>query len=421
MCKPDRQKPPPQFGLESIPPDVLEIVERLFRLGFSVYVVGGALRDILFGESPKDWDLATDATPEKVMEIFPKVFPLGIRFGTVVVLTRKRQVEITTFPGESGILGDLARRDFTLNALALSYPEGVLLDPHDGRKDLDTLTLRAVGTAVARFREDPLRILRAARFVSRYGFRVEETTSDAMASLCGELRRIAVERIREEISATITGPHIREAFRVLHQCGALRTVLPELEASPAPSECFSAATDVYGHIAEMIHYCPPSIRVRTAALLHTVPSLAPAVMTRWKMSTNRIREISTLTDNRIPSAAHSWTDATMRQYMAQIGTELLGDALDLAAAHERSVGGPFVSSESVENLRARFSTQIERNVPISIKNLAINGHDVVQILGIRPGPAVGTILKDIHREVLINPDLNIKSVLIDFLRNRYKK
>ncbi|MCE5242526.1 MAG: hypothetical protein ABFD98_16135 [Syntrophobacteraceae bacterium] len=408
-------------SLQSVPADVLKVIDRLFRSGFAVYVVGGALRDLRLGLAPKDWDLATDALPEQVAAIFPRIVPIGIRHGTVMVLTKQREIEVTTFSGSKGILGDLGRRDFTMNALALSYPEEILLDPHDGQIDLRKQTLRAVGDARSRFAEDPLRTLRAARFVSTYGLHVEPGTLDAIACMAESIGTTAAERVREEIFKLLSGENLLEAFDLMQGSGLLRKILPELAFLGSPPPPCRDGNSTYSHTATVIRCCPPSSRIRTAALLHSIPGSAPTVLNRWKASARLTREIVALTADQIPSAAGSWTDAQLRRYIARIGLDLLPDALDLASAHERSLGFDPTEPGGTQELRMRISRQIEQRVPFDIKNLAIDGHDVVKILAIKPGSLVGDILRRLHQKVLDDPALNRKEILVEFLRKEYLK
>ena len=317
--------------------------------------------------------------------------------------------------------GTLGRRDFTVNSLALSYPQEILLDPYNGRTDLETLTLRGVGDAHSRFREDPLRTLRAARFVSVHGFHIEEATLDAMTSLVDALDKVAVERIREELFKLLSGRNVIEALDVMRRSRLMQKVLPEFETAsslhgnPPPEE------DPYHHVGKVIHFCPSGIRVRIAALLHSIPRPVSGVLNRWKTSARLCREIEMLTGSQISTAACKWTDAEVRQYIARVGKELLPDALALASAHERSLRGEQSSPDVFHKLRNRIAFQIEQHVPIDIKDLAVNGHDVVQILQIQSGPAVGDILRRLYQEVLNDPALNDKETLIDFLRNEYKQ
>ena len=168
-----------QFGLSLVPLDIIRAMEKISDAGFDVWLVGGALRDLLLKVKPKDWDLATSSSPEQIMKVFPRVIPVGIRHGTVQVHTKTRDIEVTSFEprGSEGILRDLGRRDFTINALALSFPDGILIDPYDGRVDIKKKLIRAVGNARSRFAEDPLRIVRAG-------------SSFKHLRICGRLRHV---------------------------------------------------------------------------------------------------------------------------------------------------------------------------------------------------------------------------------------
>lgn len=174
--------PADSLNPDIVPADVLNAMERIHEAGYGVWIVGGALRSLFLGQEPKDWDLATDAKPELITTIFPRVAPIGIRHGTVQVLTSERAIEVTTVPerGEAGILADLGRRDFTVNAMAWAFPQGDLLDPYGGRQDLKGRMLREVGGGGDRFREDPLRTLRAGRFMSTHRFQIEPETFQSL-------------------------------------------------------------------------------------------------------------------------------------------------------------------------------------------------------------------------------------------------
>ena len=222
-----------RVGLRFVPDDVLGVMEKIHRAGAEVWVVGGALRDFLLEIEPKDWDLATSASTGQIVSLFPRVIPVGIRHGTVQVRTRTRDIEVTSFEptGEAGILKDLGRRDFTINSLALSYPQGVLIDPHRGREDLKAGLIRAVGNPRARFSEDPLRIVRAARICGIYGFRVDHTALDAMRELSGKLESVSGERIRNEILKILRPPTCPGLLTCSRKSGALGRLLPGLDAA----------------------------------------------------------------------------------------------------------------------------------------------------------------------------------------------
>jgi tRNA nucleotidyltransferase (CCA-adding enzyme) len=430
-------------GLLSLAPgQLLAIMARLDAAGHRVWLVGGAIRDHLLGVAPHDWDLATTATPAQVTELFPRVIPIGIRHGTVQVHTPELDVEVTSCPAglaaPDGIMTDLGRRDFTINAIAISYPDGVWLDPHGGVKDLAARRLRTVGDARARFGDDPLRILRAARLVSVWGFRVAPATFSAMGHEVPGLDRVARERIREEMCKLLPGDGVVTAVELLRRTGALALVLPELLEGVRKKQNAYHRYDIYHHILYTVHYSPARIRVRLAALFHDIAKprvrrrirgdfrfyghakasseLAQAIMTRWKMPLRLMEEVRILTANHMLMDIERWTDAAVRRLMARVGEDLLEDLLDLAAADTRAHGTDHSAPTAIEHLRRRIEQQKSQLPPLYVTDLAINGHDVMQVLGLQPGPAVGKILKSIQQKVLKQPELNEKLLLMALLK-----
>lgn len=410
-----------------VPADVRLMMERIRDSGSEVWLVGGAVRDRLMGRVPKDWDLATNAGPDRIMQLFPRVVPVGIRHGTVRIHTRLRDVEVTSYPESlpKGIVADLGRRDFTVNALALSYPEGELLDPHDGRRDLDGRMLRAVLDAEARLSEDPLRVLRAFRLVCEYGFEIHEDTWRAICSKGSDLAGVAGERIREELFKILMGGHTAECFSLMKESAVFRTILPELNESAE------------AHAIRAIENCPFRLRVRIAAMLHGLgeegcpgsPSCrrnageaaesAGQAMKRWKMSNRQIRETKNIVSNQLLDEAYEWTDAEVRAFIAGAGAECIEDILDLALACRVSYGrGPYWI-EKARILRRRFGEQLENHGAFEIGDLALNGEDILKLTGFKRGPIVGEILRKLHREVLRDPFLNDRKILMDFIRKEY--
>jgi tRNA nucleotidyltransferase (CCA-adding enzyme) len=421
-----------------IPSDVRGLIEQLFRSGFDAWLVGGALRDFMMGLTPKDWDIGTNATPQQVMVIFSKVIPIGIRHGTVEVLTGSRHVEVTALegPGRQGILGDLERRDFTVNALAYSCRTGELLDPHLGLRDLRALILRAVGDARSRFREDPLRTLRAGRFVSVYGFRIHRSTFQALKREVEGIDLVAKERIREEMFKMLMGEHIVEAFEWMRRGGVLRKVLPELmSARPKTEGC-----GYYEHTVSTVRHSPKRLTVRLAALLHDIAGpprsspteaaepgsifsceasalVASAVMERWRVSNRLTEEVLTLVRNQLLPAFERPSDAQIRHLLARVGAEHIGDLLDLAHADRLAGADNTDSLEELATLRSMVSEQLNQKPPLTIGDLAIDGHDIMRILDLEPGPMIGRILCRLHYEVLENPGLNQRRLLKAYLKN----
>ncbi|MFZ2447008.1 MAG: CCA tRNA nucleotidyltransferase [Syntrophobacteraceae bacterium] len=431
--------PSTPLGLHFVPGDVLTAMERIHDAGFDVWIVGGALRDHLLGEAPKDWDLATAAGPAQIMKIFPHVIPVGIRHGTVQIHTRTRDIEVTSFdpPGEAGILKDLGRRDFTINAMALSFPGGVLIDPHGGRADLDAGLIRGVGDSRSRFAEDPLRIVRAARLSGIYGFAVDSKTFEAIREESENLPKVSGERVRDEFCKILLSSHPIEAVDLLRKTWALGKLLPELAARDRIDTMQGSGMSIYRHSLLCVVNCPLRLRVRLAALFinaavpaigargeklpieYRVASAAAAAlrMKKWNMSNRRIRAVSVLIENQIPPGAEFWSDARIRRFIARVGPELLDDFAVLARAERLARG--VTDIEGIKTLLARMRQQLELAPPLRMDDLALGGKDIMGLLGIPPGPEVGRVLKELFDHVLEDPGLNTREHLTDIVERDF--
>jgi len=460
---------PVQFatpGLSFVPGDVLSVMKTIHDAGFGVWVVGGALRDLLLGIEPKDWDLATSASTGKIVSIFPRVIPVGIRHGTVQVHTRTRDIEVTSFEssGDAGILKDLGRRDFTINSLALSYPEGVLIDPNGGREDLKAGLVRAVADPGARFSEDPLRIVRAARICAVYGFKTDAATFEAMRQRAGELEAVSGERVRDEILKILLADDTSAALDLLKNSGALDTLLPGLSAHNRVETHKSTGVSIYEHTLCCIMNCPKRVRIRLAALFHIVshPAAAAAggalpvdfrgasalaatqTMKTWNMSNRSIEEVSSLISHQLPPEALSWSDVGIRRFITGVRPELLDDFVALAEAEILCAKDPGPSPgtvsagpgdsrewagrgeaqqsliEGIRRLGARMRMQLETISAMSVRELALSGGDIMKLLDLPPGPQVGKVLNYLFEMVLADPELNTREHLARIARAKFK-
>ncbi|MDB4992727.1 MAG: tRNA nucleotidyltransferase, partial [Myxococcaceae bacterium] len=229
--------------LGQIQPEVIALCARLAEKGKRGWVVGGCVRDLLLGREVSDWDIATDALPEEVVKIFPRVIPTGIQHGTVTVMVKGRGYEVTTLRGEASysdgrrpdevsfvddIVKDLARRDFTMNAIAIDPTNGHVVDPFDGQKDLAARVLRAVGVPEERFSEDGLRVLRAARFVATLDVTLDPATEAAIRPTLDTFRKVSQERVRDEWVKAMKANKPSRAFEVMRTTGILEITCPEL-------------------------------------------------------------------------------------------------------------------------------------------------------------------------------------------------
>ena len=422
-----------EIGTSFVPGDVLRVMEKIHKAGADVWVVGGALRDFLLEIEPKDWDLATSASTGKIISLFPKVIPVGIRHGTVQVHTSTRDIEVTSFEpsGEAGILKDLGRRDFTMNSLALSYPDGVLIDPHRGREDLKAGLIRAVGNPRARFSEDPLRIVRAARICGIFGFKVDLAAFDAMRELSAELQGVSGERIRDEILKILLSANAAAAFDLLRKSGALARLLPGLDAAANIEISTGSGVSIFTHTLECIINCPEIIRIRLAALFHKMAAptgeagadrqkadfrresarSAGQTMKMWNMSNRSIHEVSTLVAHQLPQEALSWNEARIRRFITAVRPELIDDFVSLAEAEVLSGGYVQVGIKEIRELRSRMKAQLDRISALSVRELALSGNDVMKILDLPPGREVGKVLERLFDLVQENPDLNTRENL----------
>lgn len=412
------------------PPDqVVEIARQLESNGFETWCVGGAIRDALLGHPHLDWDFATAARPEQVRELFGhrRTIPVGVEFGTVGVLDAKGVMhEVTTFRRDVKTDGrhaevefgvslddDLARRDFTINAMAYSPTRDTLTDPFGGREDLQRRVVRAVGDPHARMREDRLRALRGIRFASRFGFQLDPETLAAIGESAPHLGRLSAERVKQEIEKTMDQvPRPGDAFILWKSVGAFATLVPKL----------SQASD--DALAVSNHLPMPGLARRPQRRLLRIAGLfagldAPSVT-------------KTLTDLRFSKQDTSWvtttvgrwrllgddigaalvgrepvSDATVRAWVAAIGRLHVGAVMRLAGAvwaQRRGVGKPYPEAVAVGRLYRRMLKVAFRD-PIELRDLAVNGDDLKKV-GVAGGRDLGRILQALLKRVLEDPGLN---------------
>ena len=382
------------YPVLSLPEEIREIAARLERAGYETWCVGGALRDRLLGLPGDDLDLATAATPEQVMELFPRAVPVGMKYGTVGVLDRRRVLhEVTTFRCDVATDGrhaevrygvsldeDLARRDFTINALAFHPERGVWKDPFGAREDLERGVIRAVGDPARRFAEDYLRILRAFRFAARFGFTIEPATWEALVAAVPGLTRLSAERVRDEwFKGLVTAREIPPLVSLWQSSGAARVRLPELSGGSGLQPADPRPRDPI---------------VLTAALC----SSPAAVLTRLRASTQEINRARAMEHG--PAAPRSSDPVSVRRWMASVGEGV--DDLILQERY-RTGNAPGWASE-VEGIRARGEA-------VSRSQLAITGDDL-RAAGFPPGPEMGKLLARLLDLVIEQPVLNTREQLL---------
>ncbi len=443
-----------------VPRDLKDFSRFFSDAGHRVYLVGGAVRDHFLGKRAGDWDVATDARPEQVMAIFPRVIPTGIEHGTVTIPFRGRAIECTTFRVESDytdgrrpdsvryeatIEEDLSRRDFTMNAIAVSLPDGAVIDPYGGRTDVKLRVIRAVGDPRTRFAEDGLRPLRAIRFSALPGFAIDTDTLSAIRPSLGVTERVAPERVREELVKLLSSPEPLTAFRYMEETGLMELILPELSACRGVEQKGRHRHDVLDHLLLTCSACPREVtELMLAGLLHDIgkpavratgddgvitfhgheiasAKIARSVMTRLKFPNRTIARVVHLVEQHMFHYESSWTDAAVRRFVVRVGVDEIEPLFALRAADSFAISGVRGEPHGIDELRRRISGILEARHAFSLGDLAVNGTDLAGI-GITPGPTTGIVLRELLSAVLDDPELNDKDRLLDialaFVRDR---
>ncbi|HEY3288482.1 MAG TPA: CCA tRNA nucleotidyltransferase [Gemmatimonadaceae bacterium] len=450
------------------PPEVLEIAARLRRAGFEAWCVGGAVRDALLGHQHLDWDLATSATPPEVMRTFKRTVPVGIAFGTVGVLdAHGRMHEVTTFRLDvktdgrhaevqfgASLEEDLARRDFTINAIAYNPQTGELFDPFGGRKDLRAGLLRCVGDAEQRMKEDRLRALRALRFASRFDFAIDPATWKAICNSAPHLSRLSAERVKQEIEKTMEQvPRPSAAFARWREAGALRALVGALD--DAPAERFAALD----HLPLPMGKRAVERKLLRIAMLFFGDDkrAAERALRELRFSNHDIAWVTRLAEARATlgdavdaamARADGPTDAELRRWAAEVGRTAAASWWRLNAARwsglrqlgegaqarggARGAGGagegngaathpstlhptvPVPAHPKVQSAYRRL-VRIAYRDPIEIGDLQVDGEDLAAA-GVPKGPALGSTLRRLLDTVIENPARNSREELMRIAR-----
>lgn len=462
----------------NIPAHVLLVLEKLEEAGFEAHVVGGSVRDLLLGLIPKDWDVATNAAPDEVQKIFPDSVYEN-EFGTVGVKIRNANlengeeeagdqkvvevIEVTTYRIESKysdkrhpdeikfaktLKEDLSRRDFTINALAmkLKNDECEVVDFFDGQVDLRKKIIRAVGDANERFNEDALRMMRAIRFSVTFDFAIEEKTFLAIGKNAENLKFISPERIRDEFSKIILSSTPARGIELLQETGILKIILPEIESGVGVMQSHhhyhGPYNTVYKHLVASLEKCPSEkLEVRLAALLHDVGKpkskqgegenatfynheyigerMTKNILERLKFSRRVIDKITLLVRNHMfYYNVDEVSEAGVRRVVQKIGLENIKDIIDVRISDRLGSGVP----KAVPYKLRHFQFMVEKvsHDPISVRQLKLNGNDLMKELGVPPGPKIGAILAVLLSRVIDDPALNEKEELLQLARGLSK-
>jgi len=443
-------------------PDVIKnVYQKIKDAGFSIYLVGGPVRNMLLEKDVKDWDFTTNATPEEILKLFPEGF-YDNQFGTVGIPVDKTIVEVTTFRTEQEykdfrhptevtwgktIAEDLERRDFTINAMAftLSPLPFTLIDSFGGQDDLNRKIIRAVGDPNKRFKEDALRLMRAIRFATQLGFTIEENTWKAIQQDAMLLPLISAERIRDELVKILASDFPYEGIMLLKNANLLQHILPELlegiklsQARPGRHHIY----DVFTHNVLALKLCPSKDPVvRFATLIHDIgksrvvgkdenglvifynheiagAQMAYEICNRLHFSKKDRNKIVSLIRWHMFTVDEHITDAAVRRFIRRIGVENVKDMIDLRMGDRLGSGIPESRAESwrLKKLKERIEEQL-KPAPFSINDLAIDGNDIMKALQIKPGPQVGKILQKLFEEVDEDLSKNTMEYLLERIKN----
>ena len=416
--------------------------------GGEIYLVGGAVRDLLSEGTVKDWDFATNLIPEKMKRLFAKNSFCNNRFGTLSIVGKNKEIfEVTTYRKEVGysdkrhpdkiiwgkrLEDDLARRDFTINALALDSQGEKVIDLYGGREDLAKKLIRAVGSADKRFGEDALRMMRAVRIATTLGFTIEKKTFEAMVKNASSIRQVAGERISHELFLILLSPTPAEGIKLLRNCGLLAEIMPELLAGIGIEQKGHHIDDVWTHNLKTLANCQSRNPVtRLACLLHDVDKAvvvkgegenrtfhnhevsgartAVRIGKRLRLSNKQLDLLFRLVRWHMFTASEKQTDKAIRRLIRNVTVEYIGEMIAMRRA-DRVGSGARESSWRWELFKKRI-VEVQKQ-PFSIKDLKVNGKDVMKVLKIRPGRKVGKVLESLFAEVEEDVKLNKREILL---------
>ena len=432
------------------PPHVAGVLRRLRDAGHAAYAVGGCVRDCMMGLAPADYDVATSATPEETLRVFAgeRVVETGVKHGTVTVLTGGASVEVTTFRVDGAysdarrpdavtftpsLPADLARRDFTVNAMAWDEREDLLIDPYGGAADVERRVIRCVGDPDTRFREDALRILRALRFAAVLDFSIEAETAAALRRNAPLLEKVSAERVNVELCKLLCGRNVRAVL--LEYGDVLGVPIPEI----LPMRGFDQHNpyhiyDVWGHAAAAVESAPPTVVLRLAALLHDIgkppcftldeggghfyghakigAEMADTILRRLRFDTaTRERVVMLVREH----CGFELTERAVKRALNRLGPEAYFELSALMRADNLAQSPALRHRQAWIDAMERLGRDIlEKETCFSLKDLAVNGDDLIAA-GYAPGPALGAALKLLLDAVIDGRAENEKSALLAYL------
>ena len=432
----------------AIPEKVAFVIEQLEKHGYEAFAVGGCVRDSILGREPGDWDITTSALPEQVKQVFARTVDTGIAHGTVTVLIGKEGFEVTTYriDGEyedarhpksveftRNLAEDLARRDFTINAMAYNPTVG-FVDMYDGMDDLKRGIIRCVGVAKERFTEDALRIMRAVRFAAQLGFEIEEETAAAVKEIAPNLRNVSAERIQVELMKLLTSPN-PQLIHLAYELGITKIIMPEYDAivgvkQNTPNHCYTVDEHTLRALMEI--KAEPALRL--TMLMHDFgkpivkktddgrdifykhpevsAKIAKTIMRRLKFDNFTTDKVVRLVQWH--GLKYYAEPVHIRRALNRVGADIFADFIlvqraDVSAKDPKVIAAKLAALDEKE---AIYHQIIERGDCFSIKGLDINGKDLIGA-GIEPGPLLGAVLERLVERVIDAPELNKKEILLE--------
>ena len=425
-------------------PQIKKACQTLANGGFHAYIIGGAVRDSILGMVPLDWDITTNALPVQMEKLFEKTIPTGKEFGTITVMIDNEPIEITTMRQDGrysdgrrpddvvftdNILLDLGRRDLTVNAIAYDPFTDSFIDPYRGISHIKRRRLVTVGSPLERFQEDPLRMLRLIRFQAVLGFRVDKNAVQAIQPAL--MSKISAERIQQEMSKLLLGHGLAPALELFYRSGLMEEVLPELAVCAGVQKGGRHRFDVLGHSIMAAHFIRPQLHLRWAALLHDIgkpvqtgrdhaqvgAELTEKILRRLRYSNQLISQVKTLVANHMYEVHPHSSERAIRRFIAKFGPQTALDLVELRRADAAGMyGDPRQIIHYVQTMKGRVEEILETDAALSLRDLDIDGTQLMNELHLKPGPLIGQILDHLLQLVLEDPTLNNRQLLLQEAR-----
>lgn len=419
------------------PYEVSIILSKIKQNGFIGYIVGGCVRDYLLGKKPSDWDITTNAKPSQLIKIFKefKILTMGIKYGTITIIINNKNFEVTTLRVEKNyldnrrpnevtftncILQDLMRRDFTINSIAYNEDFGII-DPYNGRFDLENKVIKAVGNANKRFKEDSLRILRGIRFASQLNFKIDTDTYQAMKLNLDLIRNISKERIRDELIRIIKSEYLSIGMRIINDLGLLRVIFFNLKFIQTFNRDINLNYSINklertskDFVIRLCTFVLDIIKDNHLKIDKSQDKIAEIILKELKFDNKTIKDVKVIIKEFYSSNLNT-SVIDIKKVINRIGIENFYRLVELKKiiVNKKDLG-------KIDNIEKILEKIINNNEPLSLKDLDISGNDILK-LGVKEGCLIGTILNNLLVRVYENPKLNNKHILLELAKSYIKK